>query len=152
MGQYLGFVFMCIVFIMDLLTVVVILSQLFQTLRLLTTGATGFEISKSYYLNPNIVAMRHVAARGFFCSLPVFVASTGCMVYVAYGPDNIAYSMPVIIFLFIMACILSLVNYKHQAIFLERYTLGKVHEEPLMSHLETIARHPNPTSNFMPDV
>jgi len=64
--QYAGFVSMTIVFLFDLITVIVIVQQLFQTYRLITTGATGFDVAKSYYLNPSIVSMRHNSVRGFF--------------------------------------------------------------------------------------
>merc|ERR1719277_435161 len=57
--QYTGFCLMCIVFLLNLTTVIVLIQQLFMTYRLLTVGPTGFEVAKSYYLNPNIVTMRH---------------------------------------------------------------------------------------------
>merc|ERR1719382_476991 len=64
--QYTGFCLMCVVFVLNLTTVIVLIQQLFMTYRLLTAGPTGFEIAKSYYLNPNIVTMRHMAVKGFF--------------------------------------------------------------------------------------
>merc|ERR1719229_1940190 len=86
--QYTGFCLMCIVFLLDLTTVIVLIQQLFMTFRLLTVGPTGFEIAKSYYLNPNIVTMRHAAVKGFFLSLPLLVLSSSCMVWVSFAESN----------------------------------------------------------------
>merc|ERR1719436_434110 len=86
--QYIGFLTMSMTFLMNLATVVVLIQQLFMTFRLLTVGPTGFEAAKSYYLNPNVVTMRHMAVKCFFFSLPLFVASTSCMIWVAFSKSR----------------------------------------------------------------
>lgn len=135
--QYTGFCLMVIVFLMNLTAVVVLIQQLFMTYRLLTAGPTGFEIAKSYYLNANIVTFRHAAVKGFFFSLPLFVASSGCMVWESFDSSGTSeLAVPVVIFLGIMACLLCTMNGKHQSIFKAKYNMAKVHDEPLLNHLE----------------
>merc|ERR1719282_2029264 len=82
--QYTGFTLMTCVFLVDLFVVIVVVQQLFMTYRLLTAGPTGFEIAKSYYMNINIVTMRHIAVKCFIFSIPILVLATGCMVFVAF--------------------------------------------------------------------
>merc|ERR1712007_247493 len=124
----------------DLFAVVVVIQQLFMTYRLLTAGPTGFEIAKSYYLNPNVVTMRHMAVKGFICSLPTFVASSSCMVYVQfYKAGRALLAIPVFAVLGLFTLIVCFVNMKHASIFKERYILAKDHEHPLLSHVETMS-------------
>eukprot|EP00443_Scrippsiella_acuminata_P016875 CAMPEP_0115190438 /NCGR_PEP_ID=MMETSP0270-20121206/12025_1 /TAXON_ID=71861 /ORGANISM="Scrippsiella trochoidea, Strain CCMP3099" /LENGTH=246 /DNA_ID=CAMNT_0002603649 /DNA_START=65 /DNA_END=805 /DNA_ORIENTATION=+ len=142
--QYMGFCLMVCVFLLNLTAVVVLVQQLFQTYRLMTVGPTGFEIAKSYYLNPNIVTMRHIAVKGFFFSLPLFVASSSCMVWVNFDSSGTTQlAIPIVIFLVIMACLLCTVNGKHQSIFKTRYSMAKVHEEPLLTHVAQTSQRSN---------
>merc|ERR1719433_2094069 len=98
--QYTGFTIMTITFLLDLFAVVVVVQQLFMTYRLLTAGPSGFEIAKSYYLNPNIVSMRHLAVKSFLYSVPLFIASTGCMVFVFFEKySHFLLALPVCLFL-----------------------------------------------------
>jgi len=137
--EYAGFCVMTAVFVMNLFTVIVLIQQLFQTFRLLTTGPIGFEIAKSYYLNSNIVAMRHLGVRCLLFSLPLFVGACLCMVYKSFGGrKHLAYSLPVCILLVIFAFIMAYLRWKHSAIFHERYAIAKQHEEPLMQHLREL--------------
>merc|ERR1719188_625221 len=137
--QYLGFCCMTTVFLTDLFAVVVVIQQLFMTYRLLTAGPTGFEIAKSYYLNPNIVTMRHMAVKGFLCSLPTFVMSSGCMVYVQFFKAGTGYlAIPTFLILVVFTLILIFVNCKHASIFKERYVMAKEHEHPLLSHVDAM--------------
>lgn len=140
--RYTGFALMTVVFLLDLFTVIVIISQLFMTYRLLTAGPTGFEIAKSYYLNPNIVTMRHMAVKGFLWSLPVFVASTGCMVLSSFSsPLEEGMAWPLVILILLCSLSLAWVINKHQSIFKERYAVARMHERPLLS-----AVHPSSVS------
>jgi len=139
--QYTGFCLMTLVFLSNLTTVIVLIQQLFMTYRLLTVGPTGFEIAKSYYLNPNIVAMRHIAVKVFFFSLPLFVASSACMVYTSFASQNAAHlAMPIVVALFLASVLLWYVNATHSTIFKERYNLAKSHEQPLIQNLETMTQ------------
>jgi len=137
--QYAGFVIMMLVFLANLTTVVVVVQQMFMTYRLLTAGPTGFEIAKSYYLNPNIITMRHMAIKLFFFSLPLFVAGSSCMVIVNFGragglTGKLAY--PAVAFLLLTSLLLLWVSGKQQSIFRERYYMAKAHEQPLLNHVE----------------
>mmetsp|Transcript_2209 Transcript_2209/g.4941 ORF Transcript_2209/g.4941 Transcript_2209/m.4941 type:complete len:221 (-) Transcript_2209:155-817(-) len=148
--QYTGFTIMTIVFLMDLFAVIVVVQQLFMTYRLLTAGPSGFEIAKSYYLNPNIVTMRHMAVKGFLCSLPLFVASTGCMVFVVFTKaGNPVLAIPTFALLAIASAALCFVNMKHSSIFKERYMLAKAHEQPLLSHVDAIASRSQSGGSFL---
>jgi len=139
--QYLGFCLMCIVFLLNLTTVIVLIQQLFMTYRLLTVGPTGFEMAKSYYLNPNIVTMRHCSVKGFFFSLPLFVASSGCMVWTEFSNSGTArLAIPVVVILALVSLMLLFIIQKHQSIFKERYNIAKAHEEPLMSHIDHLSQ------------
>jgi len=132
--QYSGFLVMIAVFLMNLTTVVVVIQQLFMTYRLLTAGPTGFELAKAYYLNPNVVTMRHAAVKAFFFSLPLFVVSTSCMVWVTFSDsDNPRLAFPVVIFLFFAAGVLFFIHSKHQAVFRKCYHMAKAHEQPLLT-------------------
>jgi len=138
--QYFGFCSMTLVFLICLFTVIVILQQMFQVYRLLTVGSNGFEIAKSFYLNPNIVLLRHMSVRGFFFSLPLFMASTGCMIYVSFGPKRAHLSLPICIILICVSLMLWCVNIKHRSIFKERYLIAKSWESPLTEHMSDLGK------------
>jgi len=148
--QYSGFIIMTVVFLMDLFAVIVVVQQLFMTYRLLTAGPTGFEVAKSYYLNPNMVTMRHLAVKSFLCSLPLFTASTGCMVYVVFSHAHCAHlAIPAFVLLGAGTAALCFVNMKHSSIFKERYMLAKAHEQPLLSHVDSLVSRSKSNPSFM---
>lgn len=138
--QYVGLILMSMIVLMNLTTVVVLIQQMFMTYRLMTSGATGFEVAKVFYLNPNITTMRHVTVKAFFFSLPLFVASTSCMVWVSFAHGgSYRLAIPIVVLLGIASVVLWCVNLKHHTIFTERYALAKQHEMPLLSHVESVA-------------
>jgi len=137
--QYLGYTIMSCVFLMNLFTVIVVVQQLFMTYRLLTAGPTGFEVAKSFYLESNIVSLRHSAVKAFLFSLPLFVASTCCMIFVAFDTaGTLMLAIPSFLLLGVGAAALMFVNMKHSNIFKERYALAKAHEQPLLSHVNAV--------------
>lgn len=139
--QYIGFVLMTMVFVLDIAAVAILIQQLFMTYRLLTVGPTGFEIAKSFYMNRNIVAMRHGAAKVFFYSLPIFLASSSAMVYAHFAQSGQPMlAIPVCSLLLICSIVLWWINQKHASIFKERYNYAKAHEEPLLSHIEDMSK------------
>lgn len=139
--QYFAFVTLAACFILNLFAVIVIVQQLFHLHRLSTAGATGFETAKSYYLNKNIVTLRHMAARMFFFCIPVFLVCLACSVYVKLG-DQKRRSIPVCILLLASAIVLLAVNIKSRNIFTEKYNIAKAHELPLLNHLQEVSmRH-----------
>eukprot|EP00405_Crypthecodinium_cohnii_P013734 CAMPEP_0206458196 /NCGR_PEP_ID=MMETSP0324_2-20121206/23422_1 /ASSEMBLY_ACC=CAM_ASM_000836 /TAXON_ID=2866 /ORGANISM="Crypthecodinium cohnii, Strain Seligo" /LENGTH=242 /DNA_ID=CAMNT_0053929481 /DNA_START=81 /DNA_END=809 /DNA_ORIENTATION=- len=137
---YTGFILMSLVFLMNLGVCIVLIQQLFMTYRLLTAGATGFEVAKSYYLHPDIVSMRHVSVKGFFFSLPLFLAASTCMVFKSFDDDGkTALAIPVIAFFALAALVLWYLNHRNNKIFKDRYNACKSHEEPLLTQLETFS-------------
>eukprot|EP00425_Heterocapsa_triquetra_P034834 CAMPEP_0195125870 /NCGR_PEP_ID=MMETSP0448-20130528/133826_1 /TAXON_ID=66468 /ORGANISM="Heterocapsa triquestra, Strain CCMP 448" /LENGTH=147 /DNA_ID=CAMNT_0040163535 /DNA_START=21 /DNA_END=464 /DNA_ORIENTATION=+ len=147
---------MTLIFIMNLFTVVVLLQQMFMTYRLLTTGPTGFEVAKSYYLNPNITTLRHTAIKMFFIALPLFVAGQSCMVIVNFSKSgsetNMALAWPIVVFLILYSLLLCWINNKQQAIFKDRYAMAKHHDQPLLNHLESMSSRNGSSSPAMVDV
>lgn len=134
--RYVAFVLFSTCFVLNLVTVVIIVQQLFQMTRLATAGSTGFELAKSYYLNPNIVSMRHLAANIFFVCIPIFLAAVGLTIYVKLGGRlNLMWSLPISIVLFFAAIILRCFYEKHRNVFQQKYELAVTQHEPLLTQL-----------------
>jgi len=75
----------------DYIVATIVLSlQLFFTIRLMTAGPTGFEQSKLYYLNPNIVFYRHAAIRLMLNSLWIFMFAAGCRMASKFSDDAVS--------------------------------------------------------------
>jgi hypothetical protein len=70
-------------------------AQLYHCYRLETSGPTGFEIATSYYLNPNIVAWRHIAVKLMMLSFPMFLFSGGLRVDIRFDRAAEAYWKPI---------------------------------------------------------
>merc|ERR1711879_16999 len=68
---------MLLCFILNIFAVLVITQQYYQIHRIQTAGALGFDMAKSYYLNENILKLRHAAVQGFFAGLPIYVLAVG---------------------------------------------------------------------------
>lgn len=79
-----GFACMSIIVFLCFMSTVTIIHQLFFMYRLLTSGPTGFETAASFYLNKNIVAWRHFAVKALGAALPLFLLSTGQMLFVMF--------------------------------------------------------------------
>jgi len=137
--QYVGFVCMTFVFLICLFTVIVIVQQLFHSMRLLTVGASGFEMAKGYYMNINIASMRHTVTRGFFCGLPLFVAATMCMVLTSFGERNRAYAIPVCIVMMCASICFAGVVHLQRRIFRKSYDNARAHEGPLTDHMRDVS-------------
>jgi len=69
-------------------------AQIYHTYRLETAGPTGFEMATSYYLNPNIVAWRHLAVKCMLNSLPLFLVSTGIRIDVNFDRQAVDHPRP----------------------------------------------------------
>lgn len=127
----------------NFLCVIIIVQQLFHVSRLVTAGPAGYEISKSYYLNPNVVTLRHCGVRLFFWAIPLYIACMAYSVFVKLGvaldeeiePMSLYHALPAGIIMILMSIGLYLVIRKHRMTFHERYTLAKEHEKPLMGHI-----------------
>merc|ERR1712023_43565 len=56
--------------------------QTFFTNRLMTAGATGFELAADFYLHRDVVDWRHCGARCLGYGLPLIMLSAGLLLYV----------------------------------------------------------------------
>merc|ERR1712232_1489414 len=86
--QLVSFSIMTFVLFVNLLATYVGVAQVYHTYRLETAGPTGFEMATSYYLNPNIVAWRHLAIKCMLFSMPMFLVSTGLRVAVNFDRES----------------------------------------------------------------
>merc|ERR1712083_820549 len=85
--QFISFVIMTFVLLANIIATYVGVAQVYHSFRLETAGPTGFEMATSYYLNPNIVAWRHIAIKCMLNSLPMFLVSTGLRVAVNFDRE-----------------------------------------------------------------
>jgi len=75
------------------------------------------------------------------------------MVWVSFGAEHATMiAVPVVSFLAIMALTLWSINSKHASIFKERYSLAKVHEEPLLAHVNATCNQGGPEGFLGVDV
>lgn len=80
----LGFIsvlVLCTVFVGDLFSVLVLTHQYYLVARMCTSGPTGFDTAKLFYLNDNVCFFRHAAIFTFMWSIPLLVLGVGlCIV------------------------------------------------------------------------
>eukprot|EP00929_Paragymnodinium_shiwhaense_P019850 TRINITY_DN13405_c0_g1_i1.p1 TRINITY_DN13405_c0_g1~~TRINITY_DN13405_c0_g1_i1.p1 ORF type:complete len:260 (-),score=72.59 TRINITY_DN13405_c0_g1_i1:406-1185(-) len=147
--QLLSLLLMSAVLYANVVATYIGVAQTYHTIRLETAGPTGFEMAASYYLNPNIVAWRHLAVKCMLNSLPLFMISTGLRMQVHF--DRIAEpaarpSMGVarslgclfMTLYILMGCCLYYLHSKHMAIFRERYDVVVDVEAPYRKHVSTL--------------
>lgn len=136
--QLVALVLMTLVFMLNILTVIVLVSQTFHVWRLTTTGSTGFEVSRSYYTNHNIVVARRWATRGFFISVPMFVIAMASTNYVEFteGKSTQWVRAYIVCGLMVLAAIfISLLTLKISAVFHEKYRQAAQYNLPLIEHM-----------------
>lgn len=85
--QYAAMIALTLTFILNLMTVVVIVVQVYHMTRLSTVGPMGFETSASYYMHPDITTLRHGAARIFFVNVVVLLVAIALTIYVKFKAD-----------------------------------------------------------------
>jgi len=150
--QLCSLVIMSVVLYANIVATYIGVAQTYHTIRLETAGPTGFEMAASYYLNPNIVAWRHLAIKCMLNSLPLFMVSTGFRMQVKFdrvAEPAVAPSLYVartlgtifMIFYFVMGAALYYLHTKHMAIFRERYEVVADVEAPLRNHVHTMMHH-----------
>lgn len=132
--QYGSLVALSLIFILNLISVVIIITQIYHISRMSTAGPHGFEIASSYYLDSCATSLRHAAARNFFFCIPLFIIVLACTVYVQSGGD-LGHSLPVCFSMGVVAFLLFIITLKQRAIFLERYNLAREYGKPLRQHL-----------------
>ena len=159
-----SFFILCFVLFLNLIAVYVGVAQTYHTYRLETAGPTGFEIAASYYLNPNIVAYRHLAVKCLLNGLALFLFSTGIRVAVSFEmetdqkvprmQETTAHILGVIV-LAVFTCAaltLSYIHLKHQAVFRANYEAAKHGEKPFMATVHGLFDSTRRNSHRAPDV
>jgi len=135
--ELLSLICMAAVFSMNMFSVLMITQQYYHVVRLTTSGPSGFDIAKSYYLNPNICTLRHWATNSFFCSIPLLLIALGLMVYVKLAAKwQMAMAWPLGIFLSSAGVVYHLMFVKQRAVFIEKYSKIKVFDRPLIHHVK----------------
>ena len=159
-----SFFILCFVLFLNLIAVYVGVAQTYHTYRLETAGPTGFEIAASYYLNPNIVAYRHLAVKCLLNGLALFLFSTGIRVAVSFEMET-DHEVPrmaettadilcvVVLAVFTCAALtLSYIHMKHQAVFKANYEAAKRQERPFMAAVHGLFDSTRRNSPRAPDV
>lgn len=85
--QSLSLAIMSFVAFANFFAVYVCVAQVYHTYRLVTAGPSGFEMAAGYYLNRNLVFLRHAAIKLMLLSLPLFLMSSGIRLLVMFGRD-----------------------------------------------------------------
>jgi len=145
--QLVSFSIMTLVLFANVIATYVGVAQVYHAYRLETAGPTGFEMATSYYLNPNIIAWRHIAIKAMLYSLPLFLVSTGMRIQMNYDragekpvpPHWSTARMTGLVFMAIyiaMAFTVWYIHSKHMAIFRERYALAREREVPYLKHVQ----------------
>jgi len=123
---------------MNLFCTVVVIQQNYLVNRIGTSGAMGFEMSKSLYLNRTFVTLRHVAISCFYRSIPLFIVSTALFVWQQVSPQGDAVLSGCIIttLMVLLTLLLFYVHRKHKVIFHEKLNKMQVYESPMRKHME----------------
>lgn len=79
--EILGFFCMAAVLFMSLCSTIIFVYQTFFTNRLMTAGATGFELAADFYLHRDVVNWRHFGVRCLGYGLPLIMLSAGLLLY-----------------------------------------------------------------------
>lgn len=145
--QFASFGIMTLVLFANIIATYVGVAQVYHSYRLETAGPTGFEMASSYYLNPNIVAWRHLAIKCMLPSLPLFLVATGMRIEVNFDraaaapvppPFWVARSIGTfyMVMHIVMAGVVWYLHLKHTAVFRERYSLARDREMPYLKHVQ----------------
>lgn len=135
-GEFVALCVMGTSFVINMGVVVVVVQQVVHITRLATLGPTGFEFAKSYYLNRNVAAARHLCIDLFQVMIPVFVFGMALLVWEnvdTKGERRLA--LPVIAVMCMSGLCFICTQWETNKIFNEKYRLSKIHERPLMEHL-----------------
>jgi hypothetical protein len=80
--EILGFFCMAAVLFMSLCSTIIFVYQTFFTNRLMTAGATGFELAANFYRHPDVVNWRHFGVKCLGYGFPLMMQSAGLLLYV----------------------------------------------------------------------
>mmetsp|Transcript_70903 Transcript_70903/g.208059 ORF Transcript_70903/g.208059 Transcript_70903/m.208059 type:complete len:247 (-) Transcript_70903:54-794(-) len=146
--QFLNFSIMTVIFVLMLAVTSVLLQQIFLTYRLLTAGHAGFEISKGFYLNGNIIHLRHGVVKLFFFGIPLFAIGAACRVMVVFSKassqeDTTAWkrnelaALPCCAIMLMAAIIMWFMIRMHTQVFIQSYNLAAGHQQPLLRYVDS---------------
>jgi hypothetical protein len=129
---------------MNLFAVAILIHQAYLVRRILTGSYMGFEMGKALYMHHDYVALRHLAVRSFFWSVPVFVFSTMCVVWDVIQPNLTRIQrgcrvIPLTIIcvpLAIMTFVMFHVHAKQSRVFREKMNKVQKYQAPLRYHTE----------------
>mmetsp|Transcript_52059 Transcript_52059/g.123953 ORF Transcript_52059/g.123953 Transcript_52059/m.123953 type:complete len:266 (+) Transcript_52059:137-934(+) len=165
--QLISFTLLNMVLFANLLATYIGVAQPYHTIRLMTAGPTGFECAKSYYLEKNIIAWRHIAIKAMLLSLPLFVASQGTRLIVKFDrgtkeeielPDEPPLHAVIEGYVFAglmiaVGILLIFVHLKHDSVFKARYkALSATATGPVYEHVDKLDRMATLLPNEQPDV
>jgi len=144
-----GFVVSCISLFANVIATYVSVAQVYHVYRLETAGPMGFEMATSYYLNPNVVAWRHLAVKCLLLSLPLFLVATGIQIEVAIGSQASVPKKPSLdvargcglaimgLFFGMGACVWY-IHSIHAWIFRDRYEVAMQNQSPYLNRVQSM--------------
>jgi len=86
--QLVSFVIMSSILFMSLYSTLVSVYQAYYTYRLMTAGANGFELARTFYLDPVMVKKRHRAVKLLGWGLLLLMISSGGMLYTKFSKEG----------------------------------------------------------------
>lgn len=86
--QLVAFVLMASILFMSLYSTLVSMYQSYYTYRLMTAGANGFELARDFYLDRDMVRMRHHAVRLLSWGLLLLMVSSGGLLYIKFARQS----------------------------------------------------------------
>jgi len=86
--QLVAFVIMSSILFMSLYSTLVSVYQSYYTYRLMTAGANGFELARTFYLDPAMVKNRHMAVKLLGWGLLLLMISSGGMLYTKFSKEG----------------------------------------------------------------
>lgn len=161
--QIVSFTFLVACFFMNMIATYVGVAQPYHTIRLMTSGPTGFEAATSYYLNANIVLWRHSAIKAMLLSLPLFCMQMGLRLVVKFDRGTMDYdgtqrNVPMAAriqgFVFcgifvLMSLVLWYVHHKHFRVFRDRYRT-MMPDTNMITHMQTMMQPSLKTGGMRP--
>lgn len=86
--QLVSFIIMSSILFMSLYSTLVSVYQAYYTYRLMTAGANGFELARTFYLDPVMVKSRHRAVKLLGWGLLLLMVSSGGMLYTKFSKEG----------------------------------------------------------------
>mmetsp|Transcript_119844 Transcript_119844/g.217756 ORF Transcript_119844/g.217756 Transcript_119844/m.217756 type:complete len:263 (+) Transcript_119844:126-914(+) len=79
-----AFVLLVYILFVQMFSIYVSVAQPYHTYRLMTSGPHGFEAAANYYLNKDLVRLRHMAIKLMFGSLPIYLLQMAIRIVVKF--------------------------------------------------------------------